>query len=422
VDRRSFLRLGGVAATGLAATGLTGIDLTRKGTFSSDELLAWARNPGLSVRLRTAEAVLPGGWSAAMSPGMVDWKNSKLTGEDSFYALRNLNLGGNPIEGTTVLQPVRVPADGVREAEYIVVPLDSFGMHGVVAHAMIRFLFAPGREPTLPAGAGSEAGGDARVRDLILSWEAWRPPGVDFDVMNGLDPHTFGLTLRVYTGGQRFLEDTLQTRDWHAYSLQLSGGRNGLNELLRIALVLGDGVARRSMDHILGAAEADAYRTAVPSGRSPAEDLARWLALREELTVSRAPDQPLVDLRDTPTSYETLLRSCSTMALHSIGLAEARMVGDKSGGRNLEALNLASQKLEPWMIEMAHTDLPGLFLRAPFALWWLVRHQSAIPTRGPAALEKAGLLRRDAEGKPVSRHYTLPEAGPYGDIRRNLLR
>jgi len=65
-------------------------------------------------------------------------------------------------------------------------------------HVQLRFVFEAGREAQLLNLAGSEAGSDAGIADLILSWESWRSPGKRFDVVSAMDTATYGLSLRAY--------------------------------------------------------------------------------------------------------------------------------------------------------------------------------------------------------------------------------
>ena len=48
---------------------------------------------------------------------------------------------------------------------------------------------------------------------------------------------------------------------------------------------------------------------------------------------------------------------------------------------------------QPWMAEIAHTNLGGLFVRAPLAVRWLLGNPAAVPRNIPGRLEQAGLVQ-----------------------------
>ena len=93
--------------------------------LSPRDLIATAESDTGLLRLRTSRDVLPGGYMAAMAPVLVDWKTSRISDEDPFVILRNVNYGGNPIKRTTVLQAIRVPLTGIRFAEFILLLLNT---------------------------------------------------------------------------------------------------------------------------------------------------------------------------------------------------------------------------------------------------------------------------------------------------------
>ena len=77
------------------------------------------------------------------------------------------------------------------------------------------------------------------------------------------------------------------------------------------------------------------------------------------------------------------------------------------------------QKMEDWMEDIAHANLLGIFLRAPNALWWLVRHQHVLPNNMPEVLQASRLLET-VDGKAVERTYRLHGETPYGDLDDHL--
>ena len=169
------------------------------------DLFATAESDTGLLRLRTSRDALPGGCRAAMAPVLVDWKTSRITGEDPFVILRNVNYEGNPIERTTVLQAIRVPLAKIHFAEFILVPPRRLGLHSPVQHAQLRFVFQPEHQPALLSLGGARAGTDSRFPDLVLSWESWSPSHIHYNFIKGMDSSTYRLTLRTYAGPQRFL-------------------------------------------------------------------------------------------------------------------------------------------------------------------------------------------------------------------------
>ncbi len=383
---------------------------------SPGEALSYAEQRAPYLRLRTAEAVLPGGWAAAMAPVIVDWSTSSPDSADGHYQVLNLNHGGNPIDGTTVLCSAQVPAGPIQRVEFIVVPLDKLGIHGVVAHAMVRFIFADDTPLTLLDPSGKPLFGDPAIQDLILSWEAWRAPGADFDAIAGLDPTTYGLTLRAYSGPQRFLEDTLQKRDWYATPLELPGGEVGNAELLRVMLALGDGTARRTLEGIYSRTGDDWTRHGPGTDASAATASSQ---LVRALQSGTSAEDSLTVLPQNELSYQTLQRSCATMALFTIRVAMARLVAPEH--RIRLSLDTTIGPLEPWMLAAAKDGRRGLFLQSPKVLKYVFAHRQTVPTRIPGILDRSGLVPHQ-EGHAIRIHYALTDGPPYGDIRDNLIR
>ncbi len=383
--------------------------------ISPGQALSYSEQQAPYLRLRTSEMVLPGGWAAAMAPVLVDWSASSPDSAAGHYRVMNLNHGGSPIDGTTVLCSALVPAGHIKQVEFIVVPLDKLGMHGVMAHAMVRFIFADDSPLTLLDQAGAALFGDASVSDLILSWEAWRAPGVDYDAIAGLDPATYGLSLRAFSGPQRFLEDILQNRSWFAYPLNLPGGEAGNAELLRTMLALGDGTARRTLAGIYSRAEDDwTHRAPKTSGNTTDAQI-----LVEALQAGTSAEDSLSALPQDELSYQTLQRSCATMALFNIKVAVARLVAPQHQVRL--SLDQAIGPLEPWMLAAAKSGRRGLFLQSPQVLKYVMAHRQVVPTKIPGILDQSGLVQHQ-DGHALEIHYALTKVPPYGNIRDNLIR
>lgn len=68
---------------------------------------------------------------------------------------------------------------------------------------------------------------------------------------------------------------------------------------------------------------------------------------------------------------------------------------------------------EPWMKEMAHADLNGVFLRAPMAVSFLIRRPELLPGNIPKELASAGLLEI-RNGSPRMTRFAHGKRSPYG--------
>jgi hypothetical protein len=392
-------------------------------TLTSEQLLNKVRRRFEPVRVRTATDVLPGGYAAAMAPVVVDWEASRTDGPGGFAIVHNLNHGGNPVDGTTVLCSARIPLDGVEAAEFTLLPLDRIGREGLVQHGQLRLIFAAETPVEILHVGDATMGSDAGLNDLVFSWEAWRPPDEGYDVITGMDPSAYLLSPRLFSGPQRFLDDALGGREWISYRLRLPAGREGFAELLRTCLALADGVARHAISRILEQGE-EAWLQHAPSLPGQADrEQAEWEKLRRAVAPSPIADVPLVNLAEKDQAYQTLLRSCATMALYSINVTADRLAaaGHTDGlvTENLMRPDLGEQ--EPWMSELAGTDLRGVFLRAPAAVRYLREHPTAFPKKIPAYLERAGFLQL-ADGKPVKFKYSLDKTTPYGTYRDNQVK
>jgi len=383
--------------------------------LSPAELLAWAEDNTQVMRLRTFLDVVPGGYMAAMAPLLVDWRSVDVDSAEPDVVLRNVNYGGNPLERITVLHSLRFNTNAVEFAELILVPppRETGGRLAPWYHVQLRFVFEAGREAQLLNLAGSETGADARIPDLILSWESWRSPDKRFDVVSAMDTAAYGLSLRAYAGPQRFLEDSLHRQDWFSYRLRMPGGREGVSELLKVALVLGDGVARHTISGLLQQSESDWLRHAPPGG-DEARTAQQWQALRERAQYTKASDDSALQLGSGEKRYQTLVRSCSTLTRYAVLVAASRLIQrGHSDGVVLDKLpDPVLHEPESWMGDMAGSSLKGLFLRAPLALRYVISHPETRPNKIPDELAEAGLVVQQG-GKAQLREYSRTGIRPY---------
>ncbi len=392
-------------------------------TLTPEQLLTRVHRKNEPLRLRTATDVLPGGYAAAMAPVMIDWDASRPEDDDPFVIIHNLNHGGNPVDGTTVFCSARIPLNGVEAVEFILLPLDRIGKEGLVQHGQLRFVFAADQQVELLNYGDEKMGSDGYIRDLVFSWEAWRPPDEGYDVMTGMDPSAYLLSPRAFSGPTRFLDDALGKRDWFSHRLRLPNGHAGLVELLMTNLALCDGVARHAVSKIMQQGE-DEWASQAPQTDGEAKgSLADWEELRGVVAPKNVTADTLINLPDRDLAYQTLLRSCATMALYTINVAVDRLVAaGHTDGLDLDQRMLPDLGVqEEWMTELADTNLKGIFLRAPAAVRYLRENPQAFPKKIPKQLERAGLLEFE-QGKVRKHHYSLDGITPYGTLKENLIK
>ena len=381
--------------------------------LSPRDLIATAESDTGLLRLRTSRDVLPGGYMAALAPVLVDWKASRISDEDPFVILRNVNYGGNPIERTTVLQATQVPLTGIRFAEFVLVPPRHLGIHSPVQHAQLRFVFQPEHHPALLSLDGTRAGTDKRYPDLVLSWESWSPPHVHYNFIKGMDSSAYRLTLRAFAGPQRFLEEVLHGRGWHAFRLSLPGGSAGLVELLKVVLALGDGVGRHTLSRMLEEGEED-WLAQAPADMTEPPPRRLWQLLQDHIHQGRKYDDPHLRFASEEETYNTMVHSCATLARYTILVAAHRLVNrGLTDGLDLDRLPEAVLgQPEAWMREMAHAKLDGIFMRGPLAMVYAMRHPEILPEKIPWQLAQAGLIVCRNK-KPWKVHYTHQGTRPY---------
>ncbi len=383
------------------------------------QLLRWVEDRSGVMRLNTDLDVVPGGYMAALAPMLVAWPATEVREHGATVVVRNVNYGGNPFERKTVLHSLRLELEAVESAEFILVPSREFGRHGPVHHVQLRFIFQEGREPELLSLLGPDTGTDAKVPDIVLSWESWRSPDTEYSLLGGLDERAYGLSLRAFVGAQRYLEESIRGRKWYASPLRMPGGQRGAQELLGVALAIGDGVARNTLGKLLAAGE-QSWLGNAPVGES-AETGERWRELKGLLPRTVEIEDRLPEMEDDETTYQALVRSCGTLSRYLVLLAAERMV-EKGLAGDFDASKLPPAALgdpQPWMKKAASTDLLGVFMHAPAALRFLIANPESVPSHLPEALDEAGLVER-RRGKRIEIVYARDETRPYGStgIRR----
>ncbi|HEU4928659.1 MAG TPA: hypothetical protein VFU38_02430 [Candidatus Krumholzibacteria bacterium] len=367
-----------------------------------------------TYRVRTLRDVLPGGFSAAMAPVFVVWSRSSFAPGGSIV-IRNLNHGGNPLSGVTVLRTAVLRPEKIVRAEYVKVPL---ARHHSISHGQLRFIFEPGGAEFVDEDA-SAVGEPDSLNDIVLSWEAWRPPGTAYSIVKGMDPTEYQLTMRAYSGVQRFVEDALQRRDWEVYTLALPGGREGAIELLKVALAMGDGAGRYAMSEMLEKSEG-AWVVGGPR-ESDGDAAASWRLVEEKLKDTRSLGDTRINLAGR-TGYHSVVRSCASMALYQVDVAAARLIEQGHAHDGVRLVKIAGiTDIPEWMTELSKTNAAGLFLRGPKMIAFVYKYPSAIPGEIPKQLDRAGLLVREG-GKPVKREFKISGETPWGPASQLLTR
>lgn len=383
------------------------------------ELLDLFTEPYPLLRLRAGSDRLPSGLAAAMVPAVVDWQRSPLNDEaDDHFLVRNVNVGGNPVDGRQVLATVKVPRRGVTGAEWVLVHARLLGKEGPAGHGQLRLKFDSDSRPRVLNREGGPMWPDPCLDDLVFSFEAWRSPGSSFQPLAGLDPSTYALTLRCYAGGQRFLEDGVNNRGWIVYPLDFAERKGALDELLYTALVTGDSLARHTICHLLNQPD---VHLKLEQSDYPGIDDSQIDKLRPLLDRDHIPEDPIAGLTGGEISYHLLQRSCITMGLTIVDNCLHRVHHQHPEYGEYESLRVAPKRIPGWLSELAHADRRGTLLRLPGAMHWLAVNQTVLPDKSYQVLERAGLLQRRPDGQLERRSYALGGDTPYGRLSDNLM-
>jgi len=384
-----------------------------------DQLFQFRRAETPLVRVNTAEDAFPGGLSMAMAPWIVDWDASSIGfGPDDFYLVHNVNVSANPIEGTTVLATVRVPAAAVEAAEYVMVVTKLGRFKTKMGHAMLRFIFKDDALPIILGHNGKAIARHARIKDLILSWEAWRPPMAHFNPVAGLDPETYTLTARCFSGSVRCLTDSILNRPWITYRIKTPDVPNALDEIFYISLLLGDALARQTIEQLLDV-RVRGSRTAEELTETEMEEMEDVEAKAEVEEEEELPQNPIKEVLDGNISYHLILRSCVTMALATLDWANVR-VHRRAELPDPPRIRVAPKSLPAALDELAQGNLKSALIRMPGVFYWLTKNGSIIPGDAHKVLEEAGILETE-EGRLLRKEFENRHESPYGCIDDNLI-
>jgi hypothetical protein len=391
---------------------------SKRGVVTAASILQWQRAYSPVIRVKTRRDEFPNGLSAAMAPLFVSWLSSSAGfGSRNYYLVRNVNIHNNPVEGITLLGTVKVWADSVESVEFVMVISKVAGRETPGGHAMLRFIFREDRRPVVLGADGQPFTNDSVLDDIVLSWEAWRPPFASFDPVAGLDPSTYALTPRCLAGPVRCLADAVLDRPWHCYPLNLPEVENAKNELLYVSLALADAVARQTALSLMEE-RIEEGRKKMPEGYPDAE-LEEWETLAEESRKAEVPENPIEDILKGKIRYQLLERSCITMALQSVDWANQR-IHERAGLGEPRRIRISPANMPAFLSALAAGDRTVALLRMPAALHWLMRNHTVIPSHAPGLLEEAGLLRHE-NGRIVRRQYDNRRDTPYGSLAENLI-
>ncbi len=384
-------------------------------TYTPTDLLSVAQN--FLSRIDIRRDTFPNGLSVAMAPLLVDWKSSSIgSGPEDFYVLRNVNLSIDPVSGYLTLGSIRVPADSVEHIEWVFVVSRVARRETEGGHAMLRFVFKEDRLPTLISNEGDPIGHNIVTRDLVFSWEAWRPPLANFDPVSGLTPDTYALSLRCCHGPMRCLSDSLLDRPWVCYPIRLPDVPNAAHDFLYVAMLLGDAVARQTIGSIIE--ERIEANSNIPEGYED-EDLEQWDEMHDAIRDNAIPDFPIDEILEGKTRYHLLERSCVTMALATLDLANVR-IHKRAGLEVPPRIKVVPGELPSFINHLAEGKRRSALLAIPAAIHWFARNQTVIPGRAHELLDKVGLLRQENQ-KILKSHFDNRQNTPYGRLHENLI-
>lgn len=385
--------------------------------ITAADILEWRSTVAPIFRIKTAQDVLPGGLAMAMAPMMVRWPASSAGfGPDDYYLVHNINVSNNPVGGNVLLAAAKVYADSVESVEFVMVTSKVRGVETQAGHGMLRFIFREDRRPVILSSEGQPIANNATIEDLVLSWEAWRPPTASFDALAGLNPSVYALTPRCLAGSVRCLTDSILDRPWTCYPLELPEVEHAGNELLYVSLVLADAVARQTVANILD--------RRIEKSRNMPEDytdpeLNEWEYLADQYKKSEVPENPIQDILDGKIQYHLLERSCITMALSAVNWANHR-IHDRGGLGEPKSIRIAPQSMPGFMSKLASGKRTTALLRMPAALHWLMTNQTVIPGKAHELLDEVGLLQREG-GKIKKTHYDTRHHTPYGEVADHMI-
>jgi hypothetical protein len=379
------------------------------------DLLNWGSDATPVAHINTATDRLPNQLAITMLPVFADW--TRFERDNRNLRIRNVNVAGNPITGHNILATVDVPLDGLNAAEWCLSPprtesnKDGFGGHG-----QIRFLFDPADRPLALDNDGTPLTGVEYMDDLMVSWEAWRPPRDRWSAKAGLDPDSYALTLRVYSGAKRFLDDSVRNNPWICYPLVLPGDRQGVEALFLSGIIMGDALARRTLREMVESGVIEVPDTLLDEYSEA--DLAQ---ARQTFSESEMPEDPLTALMGkADLTYHLIQRSCVTLSLFTVQMGLDRIHKELELGP-APKLTIVPDELPPWTSEIAHADRGELLTLLPGVVLFVAENSYILPGNAHVTLEENNLVERNSEGNSVFYYYHRSAMTPWGPFRDNLM-
>jgi len=384
--------------------------------YNTQMLHKWLSVPTPVSFVHTPKDLMPNGFARCMNPFLVDWKDSNITeSDDGYIIVRNVLVGGNPILGIGRYACIKIPSHGVKQIELVIVRYGFSGFKKYSGHVQLRFIFREDRRPVLLGSDGKPDREYPLIDDLMISWEAWRAPMASYSIMQGLKTEDgYALTARMYTGAQRFLNDSLRGAVWDCYPLDLPNHDEAVNAILYAGLVMGDAIGRRA---ILQMEEKLASEEKVKTEWNE-EDLSK---VRGILDWNEIPDSILKDaLKKTNLSYNTFNRSCISFTLNQINVGMKHLFEEKKIKQEI-LVKATPGEIPDWFNEVLNKNRWKAIATAPSAFFWILNHSEVLPYKAYVPLEKAGLLKRNSKGELIIYRYDYKKTTPYGTIHRNLM-
>ncbi|WP_295540467.1 hypothetical protein [uncultured Thiohalocapsa sp.] len=381
------------------------------------DLLNWGRDPAPLFLVDVPEDALPNGLALSMVPFFVDWERSVPDGPFAQVRVRNVSVGGNPTAGENLLGTVEIPLRGVTDVQWCLTPdRNARGKDTAMGHAQLRFVFAKDARPVVLGRDGRPQRLLRALDDLVLSWEAWRPPRTRYDPVAGMNPDTYALTARAYSGRTRWLGDALRGNPWRCYPLKLPDTGDAEATLLMTGLLMGDALARRTVAAMIDDGDLELPHADALTDFSPADQA----AIAAALSLSALPDDPLTHLMGkADLSYQLLERSCITYSLGVVQFALLRLHAAHDLGP-APRLGIVPRDLPPWIEDLSSADTGKLLSYLPGALLFVARNAQVIPGNAHRILDEADLLYQQ-DGVPLMYEYFFRDRTPYGDLRDNLM-
>lgn len=385
---------------------------------SGKDLLNWIRQDTPIGITRTPEDRLPNGLASGMMAILVDWDASNPDDpENGCFIVHNVIVGGNVVLGQLVHATIRIPTRSIIDVEYVVVKPSLTGLGKNGGHAQLRFVFDPNNRPKILGTEADKLLSDPYLDDLIMSWEAWRPPLVKWDFETGLDASNFTLTARMLAGHMRFANDSLRKNIWHCYPLALPDVDDAADTLLHTALLMGDSLMRRVIGEMIDLDKL--HSTTLPKGE-------QWTAkevekARKALGREQIPDEDAkTDFSDIDISYQLFERSCITQTMTEVEMA-MQWIHTKHNLGHREQVRISPESFPPFFDCIIKGDRKGMIAGIPEGLSWFRKHSTVAPGKSYQLLEEAGLLQQDENGQTISYAYDIERITPYGKLGHNLM-